>query len=249
MTNRGLENEMQIMKEIDKRRIKKMSPPIQNLLYKMFEKVNQFKMLRAYKCGKYDKADLQICLDDVSYGVSIKCNSARIVHACYVKNLILFLRRYKISETTQKIILLYHYGDGTLDGKGKVRLDSHEVSLKLFNLIQKANIELNSNKTLVSDFVEMCLFLGTHSEGQKADFIYHGNLEYGYACSKDDIKHFLQIKSFSYMKVLHIGPITIHPYARYVDFKDTNPKKRDMIQCEWPNLSRDLEYISNGYRY
>ena len=52
--------------------------------------------------------------------------------------------------------------------------------------------------------------------------------------------------TFSYIKNIHIGPIIIHPYARYTDFSDKNPNKiycASVGTCRCVLFTLDKSYI------
>ena len=75
--------------------------------------------------------------------VSLKSGRAESIHQEYIKNFILFLRSLGISKRTQQTILLYQYGDGTMDGSGKRRMKYHEMRTWLDERIKEAKNKLN----------------------------------------------------------------------------------------------------------
>ena len=157
------------------------------------------------------------------------------------------MREKGISKQTIITILLFHFGDGTIDGTGEKRLGYHEISLLLTERIKKANIELNSSKEFVKEFIDRCVFDGAIEGFIPADCIYDGTLEYGVFVTRKQIHKHIETKSFSYYKSLHIGPLLLRPHARYTDGPIKNDRKRKVVVCYWPNLFLDILYIFRRY--
>ena len=69
-------------------------------------------------------------------------------------------RQFGISIETQKTLLLYQYGDGTMDGTGTKRMNYHEVFDWLHTHIEKANEELNGKFDIIlSTFETLFVFI------------------------------------------------------------------------------------------
>ena len=244
----GLKNEIEIIRALNKKRFFKLNNNLKFNLQKIFDSITPLSRFIAQKCNEqYCKPDIFIKHKKQTAYISIKCGHSSTVHEEYLKSFILFLRERNISAETQKTIILFHYGDGTLDGTGKTRLPYAQISLVLAKRIKKANIELNSNKQLITDFINRVLFDGNKDYQEKAEYIYYGTTEFGVICSKEQILSHILRKNYSYLNNLHIGPILFYPYARYIDFRDTHPQKRKIVQFSWPNFSSDLDYIARRY--
>lgn len=246
----GFKNENDIIKAINKKRYFRLNNNLKYNLKKVFEVISPFARFYAKKCEeKYCKPDIVITHKNRTVYVSIKSGHSTTIHEEYLRSFILFLRENGISTETQKTIILFHYGDGTLNGTGKKRLSHSEITISLASRIKTANIELNSNKDLIKNFVNRVLFDGNKDFKEKADCIYHGKVELGIICTKKQIMQHITKKNYAHLNNLHIGPIMFYPYARYLDFRDTSPQKRNIVQFSWPNLVADLEYISRRYEY
>lgn len=193
------------------------------------------------------KPDIKITYKGIVKYVSLKTGKAQNVHEEYIEKFIPYLREKGISKQTIITILLFHFGDGTIDGTGEKRLGYHEISLFLTERIKKANLELNSNKEFVKEFIDRCIFDGAIEGFIPADCIYDGTLEYGVFVTRKQIHKHIESKSFSYYKSLHIGPLLLRPHARYTDGPIKNDRKRKVVVCYWPNLFLDLLYIFGRY--
>ena len=195
-------------------------------------------------CKKYHKEfakpDVVISVNDMERFISIKSGSSDGMHIEDIKTFILFLRSIGVSSKTQKILLLYHYGDGTLDGTGQKRMLHNEIAYKYKDLIEFANRELSSPKIIV-ECLNRFVFQGTNNFMKSIDFLYYGDGIYGVYCSKNDLSNFVLSRDYSHLKTMHIGPMSIQPYLRDVDFKSKNQYKRHKVQIKWHYLLTDIE--------
>ena len=109
------------------------------------------------------------------------------------------------------------------------------------------NKELNANKQFVKAVIERCLFKGTWEGNIEADYIYHGDVNYGVVCSKAQIMKHVDKRTWEYMDNLHIGPIQFRPHARYINDRIKKEEYRWKVDFWWAKLSADLEYIAERY--
>ena len=134
-----------------------------------------------------------------------------------------------------------------MDGSGEKRMDYRQLIHKLAPRIVELNKELNSNKAFVKEFIYRCLFKGTQEKNIEADYIYHGDINYGVVCSKDQIFKHVDRRSWDYMDNLHIGPIQFRPHARYTNTEIKKEERRWKVDFWWARLSADLDYIAERY--
>lgn len=202
-------------------------------------------------CKKYNKEfakpDITISCNKLEKFISIKSGSSDGMHIEDIKSFILFLRNLGVSTETQKILLLYHYGDGTLDGTGKKRMLHNEIVFKYRNLIEFANKELADTR-IVLECLKRFVLQGTSEFMRQIDYIYYGDENYGVYCSKCDLANFIISRDYSHLKTLHIGPMTIQPYLRDVDNKSKNIYKRHKVQIKWHYLLTDIEKVNSMKR-
>ena len=121
---------------------------------------------------------------------------------------------------------------------------TNSLMLKDFSV---ANEELNQYNQDVVNFVDKVVFIGNDENLPSADFIYHGNINFGVICSRQNVIKHLRKRNYDYMRNLHIGPIQFHPYARYVNGVGKHEYKRDIVNFKWINFIGDLEYIAQHY--
>ncbi len=178
--------------------------------------------------------------------VSMKSGRADICHTEMANTFIPFLRSIGVSEETLRTILLHHYGDGTVNGTGKKRYDNRQVYEWLKDRIKKANIELN-NLEIIHRVCDRALFQGVRDDVPPADAIYHGDYEHGSVASRVQIELYLDDKNWLYAENLHCGPLFLRPHARYVDVEIKKPIQRQKVVLYWPNMPKDIAYISKRY--
>ena len=100
-------------------------------------------------CHRISKGDVYLQINSEIKYLSIKSGNTDSMHFESIVSFIWFFRKLGVSEKTQKILLLFHYGDGTLDGTGSRRMLFEELYIKYKYLIEFASKELNS-KEIVS---------------------------------------------------------------------------------------------------
>ena len=239
--NSGLTIERRIAKSYNEKYFKELNPFQKEILLKMYPQIQEKDLI---KCKGYyfskAKPDIQFIVNDEIKYVSIKSGRSDGMHIEEIKTFILFLRSLGVSIKTQKILLLYHYGDGTLNGTGKTRMLHNEIAFKYKELIEYATEELKTPEIIIP-CLNRFMFTGTNLKRKSVDFIYFGDETYGILCSKNDLTNFVISRNYSHLKTMHIGPMTIQPYLRDVNRVSEHEYKRDMVQIKWHYLLTDLQ--------
>ena len=248
-SNQGFQNESLIAEALNGKTYDQINQNLQSLIKNLFGYPEEGAIIESAQIEGVFKPDIYIKYKGQTKNISVKVGRANKVHGENVKDFILFLRSLGISEQTQKIMLLFHYGDGTLDGSGKRRLDSLAIRIKMDKLLKIANRELNSSREVIDKVMERVLFQGIADNGPNAEYIYFGSPEYGQIVSKRQIYTYIDNRSWQFATKLHIGPIFIRPHARYADKKIFNPLSRERVHCYWPNLADDLDRISKRFSF
>ena len=247
LSNRGFILEDQMVTRLDKKRFKELENNLKHLLLELYHDIEDNELITCEKQDGFYKTDIKVTCKNKTFNVSLKTGKADVIHEERIKTFILFLRENGISTETQKTILLYQYGDGTLDGTGKTRYNYDELMFYFRDRIQKANEELNRSVDFKLKVLDHCMFTGVIDNPVIADAVYHGNLDYGIVVKRSQIENHIRRKNYDFYKNLHIGPIMLRPHARYVNKSATNEDRRHKIECYWPNLSDDIDYISRRY--
>ena len=245
--NRGLLKEIQIVQDINGKTYDKLKNNLKELMLCLYGIIDEDEIFHCRKIEEFMKPDIVITYKGIEKYISIKTGRAQVIHQESIKSFILFLRGLGISTKTQKTLLRYLYGDGTLDGSGKERFDYHVIRVLLHKEIKEANEELNGDKKILAKVIERCLFIGNLECAIKIDGVYFGDSRFGFLATINQIEKHIQRKNWDWMENLHIDPLQIRPHARYVGKEIKNPKYRERLDVYWANLEQDLNYISTRY--
>lgn len=244
MGNFGKIVEDEMVYALNEQKYKNLSNNLKTFIRDMFGPVKDREIIYCSKIDGRFKPDIVVSIKHrkPKY-VSIKSGRATTVHGENIKEVVLFLRSLGVSRESQRLLLLYQYGDGTLDGTGKVRKDYHSTYDWLQDGIRSFNEEINSDMEIKFQILERMLFQGVSDAAPKATYIYHGDITYGEVVSRTQILQYLKRKSFDFYENIHTGPLLIRPHARYSDTEIKNDELRHRIDFYWPKLGEDIHYI------
>ena len=248
-SNKGMQNEELIVEALNNKKYEDINPNLQTMIRDIFGYQDNDEMVCAEQMEGVFKPDIKVKIKDVTKYISIKEGRANMVHGENIKTFIQYLRAHGVSTRTQKIILYYHFGDGTMVGNGKERKSAYAVTAWLHKYIREANQELNTNKELINDFLKRAMYQGVDENAPTVDYIYFGTPEYGVTVSKKQIETYVNRRDWKYYDNLHIGPIFIKPHARYAHKKIVSVERREKVHCYWPNLPMDLDRISKRFSF
>lgn len=241
--NDGLVNEKRIIKSYNNKKFSQLNDFQKEVIKTIFSNIKDEDMIFSNICNRYSKPDIYFEVNNIRKYISIKSGRSDSMHFESIKSFVLFLRGLGVSNRTQKIILLFHYGDSSLDGTGTIRLCFEEIMKKYSNYIQEANEEINKID-IVKKSLDRFVFMGIESKTCFVDYIYYGNEKYGILCSKEKMVDFVLKKKYGHLKTLHIGPMTIQPFLRDVKRVSKNVYKRNMVQVKWHYLLTDMQKIN-----
>lgn len=245
--NKGLLKEDEFVYFLNRKKAGALSQNLRGMLESLYGIVDPKLTVYCRKTVDYIKPDIIIKHRSIEKAVSIKSGHSQVLHCEQIKPFILFLRGLGVSKRTQQTILLFLYGDGTMDGTGETRHSQEEVCELLKDRIAAANYELNKDIGLIEKFVDRIMFVGVNPEAIKADAIYSGDANEGFIITREQIMKHLSVKDWTYYHNLHIGPIFLNAGARYVNRPIKNEKKRHTIECYWPRFKLDMVYITKRY--
>lgn len=247
--NFGLQNEVELENAINGKRFSELNENLQRILTQLFGRLSEDDVFICKRTDNYIKPDIVISCRGKDCYISVKCNHSKYMHTETIKNFILFLRSLGVSEETQKTLLLYQYGDGTMDGNGERRMNRNQVYDWLGEKIKKVNRELNNRMDLIEKVVDRVMFQGVDLVADSADYIYHGTVDFGIIVSKRQIKSYLKRGDWFFYDNVHIGPIMIRPHARYADRAIVSDERRNHVMCSWANFENDLKFIAKHFAF
>ncbi|MCR4879903.1 MAG: hypothetical protein K5906_02985 [Bacilli bacterium] len=246
-TNKGIFAEEEMALLFNDKKFLELSNNSKHIIRTMFGHVEDNDVIKCSRLDNAMKPDLSFTINNVTHYLSMKTGSNGIVHQEKLDFFCDHLKEIGISDRTIETIRLYHYGDKTTDGTGEERFSFRRVVFALDARIQEANKELNQNRDFVVHMLNRFLFKGREKENITAEFIYHGDKEFGVIVTRKQVLMHIKLHTYEFLENLHIGPLLIHPHARYVGKKTFNKEKRSIIEFHWPNLFTALRKIS--YRY
>lgn len=247
--NYGLQFETDFINYLNNKKFCQLSENFSKICKVIFTSISENDLIFAEHCDLSAKPDVKITVNGETHFISLKTNTAKHVHSEELEKFISKLILNNISKSTIDTIKKFHYGDGTLNGTGSIRMTYDELFPTMISEIKTANEELNEYNERMLNFVVNSVFVGNNPNLPEADFIYHGSLNFGIIVSRKQVIKHLKKRNYDYMRNLHIGPIQFHPYARYASFNERNPYKRNIVNFVWVNFVSDLEYISSHYSF
>ena len=247
MANYGLLVESEIVNALNEKKYKDINNNLRTMLRDMYGVINEDDIVLCKKTEDFIKPDISISINDRTKYVSIKSGRATTMHAENIKEVVLFFRSLGLSKESQKLLLLYHYGDGTMTGTGVDRLDYHETFNWLRDKIIAFNEELNNNKEMIKAVIERVLFQGVNPEAQRADYIYQGDVNYGIVISRRQILKHMDKKTWNFYENVHIGPLLMKPHAKYAHKEVKDEKQRQRFEFYWPKFEEDVRFIHKRY--
>ena len=249
-TTIGIQNEEKFCEQINNKTFDELNTNLQYFMYYLFHQLDKKKKFNCFQTENFIKPDICISQENELRFVSLKYGQSETLHNESIKTFVNFLKDNGISDETVETYLLYHYGDGTIDGTGQHRLSSVEVRFKYDDRIKKMNEEFNNSKEFIKKFAERVMFQGVNPDANKAGFIYHGDPDYGVFVSRYQFMRHIERKNWNYMETcVHIGPFVIRPHSRYANKEIRSEESRHLVVVNYPRFVQDLMYISSRYSY
>ena len=245
--NHGEQKEKIISDKINKKLFKNLDGNSKMIVSTIFPHVKPNDMLISGIVEEYIKPDIYIALNDETHYISIKTGVSNNLHQEYLDKFCTVLKEKGISDKTIRTIRLFHYGDSTTDGTGKEIKSDITIRKELEEDFKEANIELNKDRKIVVDLIYRFIFKGTKKENIEADYIYHGEPNYGIIVSKNQVMKQVEMKTYSFYNNIHIGPVMFRPHSRSSHKSEKYPMYRQKMGFYWPNFINDLKYIKDHY--
>ena len=235
----GFENEKIIVETINNNDFSNLSTDFQNAIIKINSGTIP-KTLSAKQYGGTDKADLSIVSDGKVNYVSVKKGSGNSIHQEPIERFIKFLAK-EIEYNSAVFNDLRHFiwGDGTLDGSGKVedRIGAAEYKKTFPNKINNIQIYFNRHK---QQLLERFIINGAVTTSHNVDYLFYGNTDECTVVSKPYLLDFaLNVKK----RPLSIGVLTFQAWNRNINGGNKSENKRGQIQLKWGSLRKDVETI------
>lgn len=241
MENYGILIEKEIVEYLHGKKINELNNYWKTNIAKIFLSYDGDDYIFAKRIARRSKVDIEIRINSSVKYIGIKSGEHNSFHGEDVFKFVNFLAEIGISRRTLKILLFYHFGDGSLDGSGKIRLSAEELKIKYGKFIEEANNELNQPQ-VIEKVVRRVVLQGTNKNERIIDYLYYGDVNFGYIISREDIIRYIKYHKYGMIKGLHFGPLNYQPYKRKLS-TNNNSKERYISQIKWISLFSDIQKI------
>ena len=241
----GLDFETDFVSAINGKSKKELNSNLASFLSAIFPNLNDTSLILAQKADPRGKSDVSIFTEEGRAEVSLKSLTGDIVHSSPNDKFIDYLDSWGVSRASIDTLLLYLYRDGTTDGSGEHKWGYEETIFRLAPRIKDFNRELNANRALIQDCVDLCLFRGNCQSIPPAGYLYHGNLNSGLWISRHQATVWaLKIVEMDFIRNPHIGPLHIRPFQQTSKKWGVNDQKLHWLRLKWVGMDANLAFIS-----
>lgn len=246
----GYLKEDEFVENLNNKKVCDLSGNAMLILESLFGPLDRTETITCVKTQNCIKPDFEITYKNEKKFLSLKSGNATELHKERLDTFIEFLKQYGYSQRVIDSYLLFHYGDGTTNGSGDHVMDYDEAVYRFREEIKYLNIELNKDKEFVKDFMMRIMFDGVVPDADKADAVYHGDIDNGIMVTRNQVLQYLDVKRWDFYQTLHIGPVFIRPYSRYASYKNRHEEDHhEKISCRWSRIEPDFNYINRRFRY
>ena len=110
LNNHGIMNEIRFTKVFDKKIVKELGQPYQELLYELFDNLKENDYIECWKSKFKEKADIKIRIKENIKGISIKMGENNSVHQEHINSLSNYLLNIGISYDIINKLRAYNFG-------------------------------------------------------------------------------------------------------------------------------------------
>ena len=242
MSQQGFANEDLILNYLNSKKFKSINKNWQKFLKEIFPEVQDDDTVLCSKKGGINKSDLIITINGISKNISIKIGTGNSVHQEPIEEFITFLKgAYNINEDLANDLRFFIWGDGTFDGKGKIkqRLSAPEFTEKYPEIIERIRIFFKEHK---EDLIKRFVIAGPKSK-VIPEYLYHGNKNKGVWRKTEKVIKWLCEDSNESNGAIPVGRLTFQAWNRNINGGDKSEKKRGVIQLKWGTVGEDLKSI------
>ncbi len=236
----GFKNVKEIEKGLNGLRVRNLRGALLNLINTVFSGIGITEIVNC-KIIKNAKPDLLIEIGKKAYNISIFIGSGNSVHQENFIDFVSFCREeFNMTEEEENALKLVYYGDGTIDGTGKIenRLATSKCIKEAYKdevRIAQAFFDKNRRK-----LAERFLVTGKYLDSPKADFIFYGDTNNGISMPYKDILDYIEQYKDKKNGLLSIGPLSFQMWNRNLSANPKTEYKRNSIQIKWPSIEKHL---------
>ena len=244
MKNQGIKNEYLFIKKLNNKKLNELSFLLQELVLFLFPYIKKESIIKCYKHIDYEKADIVIQVGNIKRYVSIKMGHKNSVHCESIEKFKKFLRSLDVRQEVIDEILKYQYGDGTLNGTGKVRMSATEYKQNNQASIEFINKELNK-PDIITKVINRFIIQGTQWHSRQINLLIYGTPEDFFFITPQEIYSYILSKIDSQSSAIHFSCLTLQPMSRVLDYNEKMEYMRHWIQVKWYNLEDNIIELMN----
>ncbi len=236
--NKGIANEINFAKMLNKKIVKELPKSYQELLYSLFENLNEDDYIECWKSKFTEKADIKVRIRGDIKGISIKMGESNSVHQEHINSLSNYLLSIGLSNYLVEKLRAYIFGI----------INGIQVDVKTYK--QEKEQDIIEIKIALSDFyIKTCLiirflFKGKENQIYDADAIIHGTPENFLWATKSEILEYLIFYPDGETKNVKVGPLFIQSRNRNLKNNIKSVYAEEYIQVKWYNIKKDLYFIT-----
>ena len=234
----GYENEIEFVHFLNHKRINKLNPMFEDLIYSLFTDLKGDEEIVAWKNKFLEKTDIFIKIGNQTRGISLKKGIKNSVHASRISDFIRFLIENDIEREVVMEFLKFQYADGTTNNKGAKRLSTLEYKELHQDKIDLMNVVFNDEKFLVKA-IEFFVLKGKMAK-ISIDALIYGTINDFIWIKKDDIVSILLSKRKNYASGVHFSNLLCQPMSRNLNNNPKYENCRYIVQIKWYSLFDDI---------
>jgi len=234
---KGFRNEQNFASFIDRKMVKELPKEYQELLYSLFNNIEENSVVKCWQSKYYEKADVKIKVNQEIKGISIKSGKNCSMHQENTKKFYKFLTKIGVNNET-----INYFNEFMLGYVNGVRVSAANYINNNESKIKKIRNDLNKYY-IKTNLIIRFLFQGTETQRYDCDALIYGTPSSFLWATKDEIlKYLLDYKIYQYNHI-NISALNIKSYDRNLRNNINKIKKQEEIQVKWYSLEEDFKNL------
>ena len=235
----GYKNEFDFINYLNNKKFEEINILMQEVIQSLFPNIRNNDTIKAYKYGRYAKADIVVSVNGEKHGISLKSGYHNSVHLESIKRFVDYLSCLGVNSDLIDSFLLYIYSDGTTNNTGENRLSNSEYIDKYSLEAEKLNVLFNQFR---KEFINRFLIDTYVNYKVKADIFIHGTLNDFIWVTADEVKCFLESIEYESSGV-HTSKLFIQNWNKNLCRNNKYEHCREYIQVKWFSMYDDMIYM------
>lgn len=238
-----VDNEFVFIMYLNNKRIKQLNLQLKELIYGLYNYVDEDDIVNAWKNSKRGKCNIFISINGIIKGLCIKENNYNSFHTESIKNFCNFMYSLGASKEIVTKYLTYQFADGTINGHGLERMSLNQFRKYHLKEIKEINLFLN-NEIIKEKAIDRFIIKGRKSY-YAVDAIICGTPDEFRWISINDVKKMIMKRCKINDNVVHIGPLLCQPLNRCLNYNNRYSYGRYYVQIKWESFYDDLDNVRN----